>query len=606
MTNTENLANQARRPPNSEDLFELELPPGSSDIAASTSPFRAEDGVTSSGPQSHRAPPASSVLRHINSTAPAHRRAEEESLKADVFASNEVFVVRRPRPSLPHSSSPSSSSSSRRSSYVPYRPPVIPLRPDALDYESSPGTSASGSFNFTSSRRWSVQSSTATDLEHPSPAESSFNSPSFRQPQHSQQSPSLYSIGQIALTSSAVFVPLFLACFDADPCSVSTEDLLAFQSLVKSRDTAEKPRESLHPCIVAEDQKSPDLLPKVYLMTTLSSKTLAEVPDYMAPWAVPVNVTTLPSDPAGIDTVPPWKNAKNPSDQQWVIPFAFRPTHIQPRPHSPVVDAPNMRKIQSKCQGCTIGWRNRLALNSIPKGTSWRLIPKIANITSPAAIAVTSPTNDTTLTRGKAEEYFSHATSMFYHKGELAQINEQLKYHADCHAELTSQQEGQYLGTRDAFITYHYNRIKQLNDRATQAEYNMQGHRCFEAQLWPGLGIEASLEAALRLDGHQAPKVEATLMSVDAPTQANSPEAHFMVLSAAAFKAIPTADLLVKALSLPLVFQSEKGEEVEIDFQPAHNDCGRGRSLNRSSTHPMDSRTKQAWDAACAFLQRFN
>jgi hypothetical protein len=179
----------------------------------------------------------------------------------------------------------------------------------------------------------------------------------------SDLNPHGYRIGQVISTSSSVFEALFHACFDASPRHVSTADLLSYQSVI------DRAAIRWRPCIVAELPDSPQSCPKVYILTTLSSDPLSDVPNPMAHWVVRINTQTPnAADDHGIDTEPPWCF----SPKQWVIPFAFRPTAVQPRGERVFVNEENLAKLRTKGRERAESWRS--AFQHVPTGVSWRLM----------------------------------------------------------------------------------------------------------------------------------------------------------------------------------------------------------------------------------------
>ncbi|KAJ7429642.1 hypothetical protein B0H11DRAFT_2265176 [Mycena galericulata] len=327
-----------------------------------------------------------------------------------------------------------------------------------------------------------------------------------------------YRLGQVVLTTSSVFVPLFLACFDAAPRHVSTADLLAYQERIRARD---RPDATWRPCIIAELPKPPEFLPKVYLLTTLASKPLSSVPHPMAHWVIPVNTQSTPTEHrlSGIDITPQWRSTNG--EKQWLIPFAFRPTCLTRRRENAVVDDENMGKIKIQGGHCARRWRDTLAGNATLEGTSWRLMKSIPDPARAVANPVTAVGELTSSQKGSPngggsdmETYMVHSDSAQFHADELKFINEQMQYHRQRRDDLSRVMMPGCISA--PFMAYHTSRIRNLKRRKSAAEENLKGHTLAAIELWTSLHIPEPFEASLRV--HQLPPEP-----VDLPTRLNSP-----------------------------------------------------------------------------------
>ncbi|KAJ7144470.1 hypothetical protein C8R44DRAFT_725401 [Mycena epipterygia] len=392
---------------------------------------------------------------------------------------------------------------------------------------------------------------------------------------------SQFRVGQVVSTTSSPFVALFLACFDAAPLHVSAEDLLVCQQFINDRIGLQPSR----PCIIAELPESPNLQPTVYLMTTLKGKELTDVQDAMASWVVKINTDTAHSSDAIQISPLGWRGSS--TGGQWVIPFAFRPTDIAPRGDDAYVNSVNMAKLKSRGEECTRNWRRARSATAV--GTSWRLVRSVPTVTS-SAPAVQSPVNligkfgppqrNATVTpattmesrvnvaahRGSRQlddytvkEYFARATSTVFHRGELAQIKEQLDYHNKSLLALRLDSAKTLLQHNNQFINYHTKRIQYLQAREAQAKHNMDGHTERERALWPLFGVPLDLWGSLRLGQPQdVPNGDRTESNSprQQPAEASSPTRSALslrgILTLGGFGTKP----LTKSNSLPGVLSS--------------------------------------------------
>ncbi|KAJ6535573.1 hypothetical protein B0H19DRAFT_1241068 [Mycena capillaripes] len=377
--------------------------------------------------------------------------------------------------------------------------PSDPSRND--DY--MPNTPGSGTFSTPGSfSRYGSSSASPTNDAHSLPTYnrriSAGHPSSHPDASSSSRTAPTYHIGQIISTTSSVFEPLFLACLDASPCHVSTADLVAYQSAVIRASKNPDKSEGWRPCIVAEIPASTGGNPKVYLLTTFASNRLSDVPDPIAHWAVPINTTGFDAGD-GIDTTPTWSAR----DDQWVIPFAFRPTHVQRRTPRTWVDKTNLNKLRKKAIERAQAWR--LALESSPEppvGSSWRLmrdpsprpIPTQEKVNAVGQMA----TGSAPLTFEQRQEYFTHASNANFHQTELAHIRELLAYHKRRALELDPTSGS--LNTRwirHIYSSHHETSIQELTGRESGAEYNMNNHSSIEQELWASFPIGPE-EVALR------------------------------------------------------------------------------------------------------------
>ncbi|KAJ7171519.1 hypothetical protein C8R46DRAFT_1263101 [Mycena filopes] len=397
-----------------------------------------------------------------------------------------------------------------------------------------------------------------------------------------------YRKGQVwGVNATSIFTPLFLACFEAAPTHVSTSDLSAYQASLNEG-------QKFRPCIVAEDfpNDAVEEFPKVFLMTSLSSTTLEEVPAAVSHWMVPISGgNVLPLGQAEyIETVPPWSKAG-----QLVIACAFRPTNLKswypsttldaldPQPPYTYLDPENFTKLCNFSSERARSWRKIIEERNIPEGSSWRVVLD-SQAFPPLPLAGLSWKSLTQVVGERIRNYTTHANAVPFHEAEVTQAYEQLNYHKGRY-ELLRTSDFIHEDIRSPFEKLHASNQTSLQARIAAAEFNSHEHQAQRESYWRALEMNALEAAALHLhyetDG--------------APTREATPEDDPML----GVEPAPKPSLIqkiLKTLSLPTKFfeagKSTSSEEAVPPLEPRDNNAE--AALMSRPIKPLPRRRRRA------------